>query len=200
MLKINIKKTFLIVSLLLILSVSLIAAETTIVAEINDEEITLLELEEQANLQDLVMQVSQVNQEFAEVLFSTEEGQAILDEYQEMKLDELINERILIAEAEKNDITISESEKDEIFEAHIQLIVEQNDLSEEELLLVLAQQGIESLEEYQELILDEETLVLEKFLEEEVLSDYDLSDPNTGEILNNYIYELREEADINIYL
>ena len=195
----NKKMVFVLIALLL-LSIPLIAAENTIVAEIDGDEVSLVELEEQANVEQLIMQISQVDQEFAQVLYSTEEGQELLEEYQEMKLDELINERLLQKAAEEHGITVSESEKKEIYDEHIQLIKEQNQISEEELIAALSQQGINSLEEYKKILLEDDALIIDKFIEEEILSEIDLTDPNAEQLISEYLYKLRKAAEVEVYL
>jgi parvulin-like peptidyl-prolyl isomerase len=135
------------------------AAEETetveIAAMVNGENITTNQVDQYANLQQVVLQIYQSNQEFGRLLFSTKAGQDLINEYRKVKLDEFITEKLLQAEAKSQGISLADEKKDEVFNQQIEAIKEQNQITEEELLEALNQQGVESLAVYKELFFEE---------------------------------------------
>ncbi|AZO96416.1 SurA N-terminal domain-containing protein [Halocella sp. SP3-1] len=125
-----------------------IVDNSELVARVNDEDLTLDQLNQYAAIEQLTMNIAYLLPDFAEVLQSTAAGDELLAEYREAKLDDFIKEVLLEQEAEN--INITEAEKDSFFSSYIEDLKEQNQLSEEELLTTLNQQGFESLADFQE--------------------------------------------------
>ncbi|MFW5971895.1 MAG: SurA N-terminal domain-containing protein [Bacillota bacterium] len=179
--------------------------EGEVVAVVGEQEITSEQLESHVNTQQLVMQLAQNNQTFAQLLSSTEEGEALLNKYREVKLDELIEETILKIEAENRGITVSEDEKNQRFNEYIQQIKEQNNMTEEQILETLSQQGIKSLEEYKEMFIANSNLRVNKLLEKEVFSEITVSEQEVEEFYNDNqdqidqpYSEIKEELKENV--
>jgi dGTP triphosphohydrolase len=199
------KKIFLVMLGLLLLTLPVLAENNEMVAKVGDQNITETQLNQVANTQQLLMQIAQVDQNLAQVLNDTDSGKKLLDEYRKLKLDELINEMVLKIEAEKRGINLTQSEKEEMFNNHIQQIKEQNGLTDEQLLNALKQQGIESLKQYQELFLANSNLTVNKLVEEEIINKISVSDAEAEEVYNinqdqfdASFAEVKEEIKTNI--
>jgi dGTP triphosphohydrolase len=187
------------------LTLPVLAENNEMVAKVGDQNITETQLNQVANTQQLLMQIAQVDQNLAQVLNDTDSGKKLLDEYRKLKLDELINEMVLKIEAEKRGINLTQSEKEEMFNNHIQQIKEQNGLTDEQLLNALKQQGIESLKQYQELFLANSNLTVNKLVEEEIINKISVSDAEAEEVYNinqdqfdASFAEVKEEIKTNI--
>ncbi|ADQ13847.1 SurA N-terminal domain-containing protein [Halanaerobium hydrogeniformans] len=159
-----------------------------IVAEVNGEEITDQELAQQANVNQLLQEIAQIDQQLAQVLVDSESGNEVLDEFQKLKLDALIDNVLLSQQAEELGIELTDEEVDEIYQAQKESIKQQNDLSEEDFLAVLENQGFESEEEYKQAFADNPSLKVNKLIEQEVLGDFEISEE---ELLEEY--EANEE-------
>jgi len=199
------KKIFLVMLGLLLLTSPVLAENNEMGAKVGDQNITETQLNQVANTQQLLMQIAQVDQNLAQVLNDTDSGKKLLDEYRKLKLDELINEMVLKIEAEKRGINLTQSEKEEMFNNHIQQIKEQNGLTDEQLLNALKQQGIESLKQYQELFLANSNLTVNKLVEEEIINKISVSDAEAEEVYNinqdqfdASFAEVKEEIKTNI--
>ena len=83
-------------------------SEGEIAAIVNGEKITVRELDQYANIQQLVMSLYQNNQQFAQLLLQTEAGQDLLNEYRKTKMDSMITKELLKMEAEKRNIELTE--------------------------------------------------------------------------------------------
>lgn len=207
-----------------------------IVAEVNGEEITGQQLAQQADVNNLLQEVSQIDQQLAQVLVNTESGNEVLDEFQRLKLDSLINNVLLSQQAEELGIELTEQEVDEIYQGQKESIKQQNDLSEEEFLAVLENQGFESEEEYKQAFADNPSLKVNKLIEQEVLANLEISEEELlqqyeeneehftqggetipfeqirpqleqmmmqqrqNEVINDYIEDLRDDANIEIMI
>ncbi|MFO7815926.1 MAG: peptidylprolyl isomerase [Halanaerobiales bacterium] len=168
------------------------------VAVINDESITLNQLEQFAQTQQLVMQISQVDQSFAQLLFSSDEGQNLLDEYRKVKLEDLINQELLRQKAEESDVEVSEEEEDQYFNQQVEQIKEQNDLSQSEFEEVLEEQGT-SMEEYKEQFLENSQILVDKFLQDEVFSDINITESEAKSYYedNKSEFEQKEQVEVS---
>lgn len=160
--------------------------EPKLAAVVNGQDITINELDQFANLQQIVMSLYQQHQQFAQVLLQSEEGQELLNRFRKTKLDGLISQTLLEQEAKKRGISISDKDKDDIFNQQISAIKRQNNLTDDQLKEVLKKQGINSLEQYKEVFFqnNEQNLVINK-LREEVTSDINVSDKEIEEYYNN---------------
>lgn len=139
--------------------------DSDIAAIVDGEEISLEQLDQLGNIDQLLMQLYQTNQLFAQLIETTPEGQKLLNEYRKAVLEDVIIEMLINKEIEKSNIIISDDEADD----YINLIMLQNNLNEEQLLSILSQQGIFSLEQFKELI--KEDLKMQNLLEAKGLFD-----------------------------
>ncbi|MFW5986010.1 MAG: peptidylprolyl isomerase [Halanaerobiales bacterium] len=182
----NFKKSLLfLLTLILIMSTPGLAQEVqedtepedSIAAVVNGEEIMVKEVDEHANLQQLLMSLYQSNQEFAQLLMNSEVGNNLIDEYRKLKVEEMVTREVLLQEAEERGIEISSEEKEEILQEQINNIQQQQDINEEEMQEMLNQQGIESMDEFKEMLFENnrEALILNK-LQEEVVGDITVSE------------------------
>ncbi len=140
--------------------------EEQFVAEVNGEKINRQELQQKTNLQMITQQLFQIDQNFAQFLNYSEAGQEFLEAYNRHVLDDLIDEVLLQQEAEKRGIEITEEDEDHYFEQHIDTIKEQQGITEEEIVEILQQQNIESLEQYQEIFVENSNLTIQKLIQE----------------------------------
>lgn len=100
----------LLVSLFVVFSIFLVFAEdatstslsaTSVVAIVNGEEITLELLNSEADVNGLLIKISEVNQTFFNVLSNTDEGVKLLMRYKRAILDQLIDKLLVVQFAEK---------------------------------------------------------------------------------------------------
>ena len=147
-----------------------------VVATVNGEEITSQQLAQQANVNQILQQVSQIDQQLAQLLLSSEAGNTVMEELQQAKLDSLIDNVLLKQAAEEADITLTQSEIDEIYEQQKSSILEQNQMSEEQFLSVLEQQGYENEAAYKEEFSNNPQIKINKLIEEEVMADIEISE------------------------
>ena len=168
---------------------SLNQAENNVVASVNGEEITSQQLAQQANVNQILQQVSQVDQQLAQILASSEAGNTVLEELQKAKLDSLIDNVLLEQAAEESDITLTQSEKDEIYEQQKSAILQQNQMNEEQFLSVLEQQGYENEAAYKEEFSNNPQIKINKLIEEEVLANIEISEEELEQA-----YEENKEA------
>lgn len=164
------KFVFMLAALLLLATPVMAAGE--VVAVIEGQEVTMTELDEYAGTQQLIQQLYQTNAQFTQLLFSSDSGQALLNEYRKTKLDQMILEKLMMNEIEKRGITLTDERKNELFDTQVQVILTQNQLTEEQLLEALKQQGLSSLEEYKQVFFQQnESIMLLDQLQKRVTKD-----------------------------
>lgn len=147
-----------------------------VVATVNGEEITSQELAQQANVNQILQQVSQVDQQLAQILASSEAGNQVLEELQQAKLDNIIDNVLLKQAAEEENITLSQSEKDEIYQQQKSAILKQQQMSEEQFLSILKKQGYENEAAYKEEFSNNPQIKINKLIEEKVISNIEISE------------------------
>lgn len=147
-----------------------------VVATVNGEEISSQQLSQQANVNQILQQVSQVDQQLAQLLASSEAGKTILEELQKAKLDSLIDNILLEQAAEESDITLTQSEKDKIYKQQKDAILKQNKMDEEQFLSVLEKQGYENEEAYKKEFSNNPQIKINKLIEEKVLANIEISE------------------------
>lgn len=147
-----------------------------VVATVNGEEISSQQLAQQANVNQILQQVSQVDQQLAQILASSEAGSTVLEELQKAKLDNLIDNVLLRQAAEESDITLTQAEKDEIYQQQKQSILQQNQMNEEQFQSILKQQGYENEAAYKEEFSNNPQIKINKLIEEEVMSNIEVSE------------------------
>ncbi|MGM0445986.1 MAG: peptidyl-prolyl cis-trans isomerase [Bacillota bacterium] len=192
------KVTVLTLVMVLLASSFVLAQTNEEVAEVNGDSVTANELEQFAQTQQLVMQISQVDQSFAQLLFSSDPGQNLLKEYRKVKLDELINQKLLSQAAQESNVEVTQEEKDQYFNQQVEQIKEENDLSQEEFEDVLEQQGISSVEEYKERFLENSNILVDKFLQSEVYSDINISKEEAKSYYENNKEEFEQPKRVDI--
>ncbi|MFW5998711.1 MAG: peptidylprolyl isomerase [Halanaerobiaceae bacterium] len=181
---------------LLFISIPLMAQESEqnneVAAVVNGQNITENQLEQYAGIQQLVMTLFQSNQQFASVLLDSEEGEALINEFKKRKLDGLIEQTLLEQEAEARNVIVSQEDKEESFNQHLNQIKQQYNLSESQLVETLSQQGIGSLDQYKEMFLNEseQDLLINK-LSQEVVEEAEVSDQE----IENYYNENKERYE-----
>ncbi|MFW6266980.1 MAG: SurA N-terminal domain-containing protein [Halanaerobium sp.] len=151
------------------------------VAEVNGEEITQEDLNEQANVNQLLQQLSQVDQQLVQILAESDAGSEVLEEYQTTQLDSIIDNVLLEQQAEEEGIELGEEEKEEIYEEQKAQILEQNQMDEEQFASALEEQGYESEEEYKEEFLNNPQLKVNQLIEEEVADNIEVSEEELEE-------------------
>ena len=119
----------------------------TVAATVNGETITQDKLGAAAELNRIFQVVVSELPNFGQVLFTTPEGDALLRVYQLKVLEQLIDERLWVQEALEREIEVDESAVVSQVEAQLEQIMEQNQLTLEEIEDILQQQG-SSLDEY----------------------------------------------------
>lgn len=151
------------------------------VAEVNGEEITQEELNQQANVNQLLQQLSQVDQQLVQILANSDAGSNVLEEYQKEQLDSIIDNVLLKQQAEEKGISLSDEEKEEIYQKQKAAILEQNQMDEEQFASALEKQGFENEEAYKQQFLNNPQLKVNKLIEEEVAADLEVSEDELKE-------------------
>jgi hypothetical protein len=147
-----------------------------VVATVNGEEITSQQLAQQANVNQILQQVSQVDQQLAQILASSEAGSKVMEELQNAKLDSIIDNVLLKQAAEEANITLSQEEKDEIYQQQKSAILEQQQMDEEQFLSILEQQGYANEAAYKEEFSNNPQIKINKLIEEKVVSNIEVSE------------------------
>lgn len=127
------------IAFVLVLAVVAVAAEP--VAVVNGEEISRETLQQRTNLYSIVLTIYQQFPSFAETLLLTDEGRAFQRRYERDTLEQLILRSLQLQEARKRDVHIDEERLTSRVDGILGDIMLQNQLTEDELIEVLAQQG-----------------------------------------------------------
>ena len=160
-----------------------------VVATVNGEKITSQQLSQQANVNQMLQQISQVDQQLVQILANSEAGKTVLEEYQKAKLDSLIDNVLLEQAAEEAGITLTQAEKDEIYNQQKKAILQQNQMDEEQFLSILEQQGYENEKAYKKEFTNNPQIKVNKLIEEEVIAEINVSEEEMKES-----YEQNKEA------
>lgn len=186
----NIKKTSIVLIIALLISVPVFANQqqdlaNQVAATVNGEKITVSEVDQFANTQQLYSQLYRMNSEFTQLLISSEAGKEFMNEYRKVKVKELITQKILIAEAKRRNLKFTEEEKNEIFQQNIDGVKKSNNMTDEDIKKALKQQGINSLEEYKNMFFERsgDSLLVQK-LREEVYKNTEVTDQEIEEYYN----------------
>ena len=196
----NLKKNILIISaiMLLVLSIPVLAQDAQdvnetiteetpeIAAYVNQNEISMQELEQFAGVRNILMQLLQSNQEFASVILQTEAGQNVVEEFRKLKLEQLVTNELLVQEAKDRGIEVNNEEMNNIFDQQINALKQQNNLNEEQLEKAIQQQGFESMQQYKDMFFENNMNgFLVNKLREEVINKVEVSDEEAKEFYNN---------------
>jgi peptidyl-prolyl cis-trans isomerase C/foldase protein PrsA len=185
--------------LIVLLAGSFVMAQTNEeVALVNGDSVTANELEQFAQTQQLVMQISKVDRTFAQLLFSSDPGQNLLKEYRKVQLDKLINQKLLSQAAQESSVQVTQKEKDKYFNQQVEQIKQQNNLTQEEFEKVLQQQGIPSVEEYKERFLENSNILVNKFLQTEVYSDINISKEEAKKYYENNKEQFKQNKRVDV--
>lgn len=176
---------FLLLALVMIFTIPAIGAEDPVALIVNGNEITISEVDQAIDLNGLISSLYQVDQQFLQVLLQTEAGNALLNEYRKVFLEDIILRVLLEQEVVSKNITLSAERKDEIFNEHYQSLLVQNQLNEEQFVNILNMQGIGSLAEYKELFMEQnEMVLLINELQDSILKAVEVSDAEIEKYYN----------------
>ncbi len=157
----------------------------TIAAIVNGEEISMAALNSSSGMSQIFqVLLSDLPQAFAQSLLSTPEGAAFLDRYQRDVLDQIIDSRLMLQQAEVLEMSVDESELAEKVQSYLDQIMQQNQMTTEQIDAALIQQG-SSLEEYKtrlEKSFREQLMV--QALQQTVVSDVTVSNEQIQEYYN----------------
>ncbi len=198
------KKVGILLLALLLIAIPVIGAEVNeqkpeeeIAVIVNDKEITISQVDAAINLQGLVQKLAQVDRNFLMVLLQTESGKAVLNEYRKANLDSIIERELLVQEAKEQNITISDERKDELFNAQLQNIMSSNQITEEQLLQSLKQQGIDSLDSFKEIFMTQNEAALQiNELQEQILAPVKVTDQEAKETYDSNTDKYTNEEQV----
>src|SRR6056297_1610732 len=187
------RKGFIVITLVLImlLSVTVMAQDTQkeqeeeIAATVNGEKITVQQLKNFAGIESLLMQMLRTNQEFAGFFLQSEAGNQVIEDYREMKLNQIILSELVAQETQKRGMALNDMEKDEIFQKQLDALMSENDKTMEELTTDI-EKDYDSMEDYKnQFISRNEMGLLVRKLREDIISDVTVTDEETKEYYNN---------------
>jgi hypothetical protein len=150
--------------------------EAKIVARVNGEKITNQQLAQETNLNQLLMGINRISPQFVQTLTNTESGQKVLAKYKEQQLESLINNLLLQQQVEQKGISLTQKEKNEIYQKQKKAILERNNLNQEKFLSILKKQGFKTEKEYKQKFVKNPQLKINKLVEKEVVSNLEVSE------------------------
>ncbi len=156
--------------------------ESNIIAKVNGEKITKKELAQEANINQILMEINQIDPQFVQTLTKTKSGKKVIEEYQKEQLDNLINNILLQQKAKKLGISLSEKEKENLYQKRKKSILKNNDLSQKQYLSILKKQGYENEKEYKKQFFNNPQLKVNKLVENKVISDIEISESEIKKI------------------
>lgn len=165
-------------------------ADEQVAVVLNGENIYLNEVDQTLDLEGFMSQLYQINPRFVQVIYQTEAGAELLNEYRKANIESIIMRKLLEGKIEEENIIISDERKEEIFNEQVKYILQENNITEEQLLENLKMQGIESLEVYKELLFAQnESVLLIAELQNKITESLTVSD----EDVQNYYNENQEQ-------
>lgn len=177
--------SLLLLALVMTCTIPVIGAEGQIAVIVNGTEVTVAEVDQAIDLNGLINTLYQVDQQFLQVLLSTEAGTALLNEYRKTYLEDIIMRKLMEEEVVKKNITLTDEQKDEIFNEHYQYFLSQNQLTEEHFASILTMQGIGSLADYKKLFMEQnEMLLLINELQNSIVNSVEVSDAEIEKYYN----------------
>ncbi|MDZ7672558.1 MAG: peptidylprolyl isomerase [Halanaerobiales bacterium] len=195
--------TFVILILVLSISIVSFAQESNnsnkIVATVNGNDITSKELNQSAGINQFIMSIYKQNRDFAQVLLKTEPGKNLMQKYKKNKLNDLIKKRLIIQEAKKRNISISDKQKEKLFKQHLESIKKRNQINDKQLKQALNKQGIKSLDQYQKVFLqnNKDSFLINK-LRNNVTKDVSVSENKIKEYYNNNKKNFKVEEQVKV--
>lgn len=177
--------SLLLLALVMTCTIPVIGAEGQIAVIVNGTEVTVAEVDQAIDLNGLINTLYQVDQQFLQVLLSTEAGTALLNEYRKTYLEDIIMRKLMEEEVVKKNITLTDEQKDEIFNKLYQYFLSQNQLTEEQFASILTMQGIGSLADYKKLFMEQnEMLLLINELQDSIVNSVEVSDAEIEKYYN----------------
>lgn len=177
--------SLLLLALVMTCTIPVIGAEGQIAVIVNGTEVTVAEVDQAIDLNGLINTLYQVDQQFLQVLLSTEAGTALLNEYRKTYLEDIIMRKLMEEEVVKKNITLTDEQKDEIFNEHYQYFLSQKQLTEEQFASILTMQGIGSLADYKKLFMEQnEMLLLINELQNSIVNSVEVSDAEIEKYYN----------------
>ncbi|MBZ4650908.1 peptidyl-prolyl cis-trans isomerase [Thermosipho sp. (in: thermotogales)] len=139
--------------LLVVFSVVIFSEElpaTSTVAVVNGEAITLEQLNRAADVQKLMIGISQVDQTFFSVLSNTEEGVKVILRYKRVVLDDLVNKLLIVQFAQKYGARPTEEEVKNVVDKQISDYLNQQGIDEKTFDMYLQYANMGTLEDFKE--------------------------------------------------
>jgi peptidyl-prolyl cis-trans isomerase C/foldase protein PrsA len=166
--------------------------EKEVVATIDGDEVYMSELNQMINLQQAMIQIQQMNPQFVRFLYTSPEGQTFLDAFKKNQLQDLITRKLLEREAEREEVTLTDEDEQEYFQEQVDMIMQQNKMTEEDLMGALKQQGIESLDQFKQVFLEQqgESLRVHKLIEEVIVEKVNVTDEEAKEMYDQGQYQM----------
>ena len=155
---------------------------TDLLAIIDGDEVYIQDIDDFLRTDELIMTLFQVDQEFTQVLIQSEAGQDLMNEYRKSRFPDFLTYYLLQREIERKGIELTAEKQEEIFQEHLELILAQSQSTEEEFVTMLQQQGIQSIEEYQQFFqeVNEEDMMI-YLLQEELFAEITFSEEELEE-------------------
>lgn len=162
------------------------SAQEIAVAAVNDEVITLAELRQRSNLDQVLYTLATPER----IDFQSENGREVFWQLQEESLSNLIGEKVVEQLARPSGITVQPGE----VEDEIQRLLKTNNVTKEQLTAALEQQGVP----YDDFVaMVEKVTTLNKFVENVVLQGVDDDERNMA--AKAWFDDIYDEANIKIY-
>lgn len=158
----------------------------TVIAVVNGEDITANQLNQKADLRSKLQRINRIDSQLAQILTNSDAGKLVLRKYQRAKLDALIDNVLLEQQVEADNISLTQAEKDEIYQQQKQAIMQKNDMTEAEFKSVLEKQGFNDEQDYKDQFTSNPQLKVNKLIKEKVISDITVTES-----------ELQQEYDRN---
>lgn len=171
--------------------------QEVIAAVVNGEELTVNQLDSFINLGKFAQQLYQTDQDLMKIIFTTEVGQDVLNEYRKVKLEGFINAVLLDQEIKNRNLIITDEEKDEIFNKQIAGLKENEGATDKEILDSIKQMGLNSMEEYKTFLFEQlgDQLLLAK-LQKEILDTASVTDDEIENYYNENIDNFKQVEQI----
>jgi parvulin-like peptidyl-prolyl isomerase len=143
-------KKFLIV-IMVLFALSLFAQQATgvvVVAEVNGRQVTQEELDREANLNRLLLQLQSLDERFYQVLTSTPEGLALLQRYKREVLNNLIDQILIVQIGEKMGIVVPKETIEKLVADELNKTLSQYNMTETDLDWYLKSANLGDLETF----------------------------------------------------
>jgi parvulin-like peptidyl-prolyl isomerase len=172
-------KKFLIV-IMVLFALSLFAQQATgvvVVAEVNGRQVTQEELDREANLNRLLLQLRSLDERFYQVLTSTPEGLALLQRYKREVLNNLIDQILIVQIGEKMGIVVPKETIEKLVADELNKTLSQYNMTETDLDWYLKSANLGNLETFKNrlrwIFTVQQTLqqIYQKVTESSVISD-----------------------------